>query len=154
GQPRAVPFGDDAAQVGDLDGLGDRRGSHLLEHAVQVGRVRVQERVQRLHRVGAGAHGPTTAMASLACTRIVSPTPAVTSATLTSSRPAPPSFKGTATSAMSSASSRSTVTFTAMSPQVTHWPPEYLWIMRPPPARARPAARRTRAPAPRGCGTS
>src|SRR5690242_2944205 len=52
-------------------------------------------------------------MASRACTRMVSPTPALTSATLTSSSPAPVS-----TMASSSSSSRTIRTATAVSEQV------------------------------------
>src|SRR5215469_10423799 len=52
-------------------------------------------------------------MASLACTRIVSPARASTSATLTSSSPRPPS-----TRASPSSSRRTTVTSTAVSEQV------------------------------------
>src|ERR1700733_378958 len=132
-QPRAVALADDPPQLQDLLGLGRRGGAHLLEHGGQVRRVRVEERVERLHRgiaVRAAVRGAvrwrrahqvtasparcTTAIASLACTRIVSPAAADTSATLTSSRvPWPVS-----TTASESGSSRSTVTSTAMSPQV------------------------------------
>src|ERR1700733_16090462 len=140
-QPRAVALADDPPQLQDLLGLGRRGGAHLLEHGGQVRRVRVEERVQRLHRgitvrgavraaVRAAVRGAvrgrrahqvttsparcTTAIASLACTRIVSPAAADTSATLTSSQvPWPVS-----TTASESGSSRSTVTSTAMSPQV------------------------------------
>ena len=78
GDPRPVPRADGAAQLADLRRLGHGRGAHLVEHGGQVAGVGVQERIQRFHRV---AHdpalaAPTTAMASLACTRIVSPTPA------------------------------------------------------------------------------
>src|SRR6266702_186613 len=122
-------------------------------------------------------HLATTPIASRACTRMVSPIPAVTSATLTSSSPFPVS-----TTARSSSSRRTTVTATAVSEQVmqaseTHsdwsaarcgigWPaarsgPGW-WagrrsglpaVMTRPPAPAHPAARRRRAPVPRARGT-
>ena len=115
-----VAGADRPAQVHDLGGLGHRRPAGLLQHGGEVGTARVQERIERLVRPGAragvrppAAHRPTTAIASLACTRIVSPGPADTSATLTSSSPAPVS-----TRAKPSPSRRSTVTATAVSEQV------------------------------------
>src|SRR5205823_5442072 len=112
GDPGPVPVGDGTAQLADLGHLGHGRRAHLVQHGRQVAGVGVQERVERFHGV---AHGPppTTAMASRACTRIVSPTAALTRATLTVSSPAPVS-----TTAIWSSSSRSTLTSTAMSEQV------------------------------------
>ena len=80
-QPGAVALADHPAQLDDLLGLGHRGLAHLLQHGGQVGGAGVQERVERLHRPRAWlrpgritGHLPTTAIASLACTRIVSPT--------------------------------------------------------------------------------
>ena len=89
-QPGRVAGADLAPQLGDLGGLGHGGRADLLQHRVQVGSVPgVQERVQRLHRGRAGAagraaglpprsdaaggHDVTTAIASPACTRMVSP---------------------------------------------------------------------------------
>src|SRR4029077_3758523 len=117
GDPGPVPLGDGPAQLADLGHLGHGRRAHLVQHGGQVAGVGVQERVERFHGVahgpapGIGASAvpaPTTAMASRACTRIVSPTAALTRATLTVSSPAPVS-----TTAIWSSSSPITLTHPA-----------------------------------------
>ena len=84
-QPGGVAGADLAPQGGDLGGLGHGGPPDLLHHRVQVALARVEERVQRLHRgrrwrcrraAGLRAlrgHDVTTAIASPACTRMVSP---------------------------------------------------------------------------------
>src|SRR5262249_18836277 len=120
-QPGRVAGADLAPEGGDLGGLGHGGPPDLLHHRLQVALSRVEERVQRLQRGRAGAaggaarparrgHDGTTAIASPACTRTVSPGAAGTNATLTSSSPEPVS-----TSARSSPSSHTTVTGTAVS---------------------------------------
>src|SRR6185437_8419172 len=158
GDPRPVPYAHRAAQLDDLGRLGHGRRPHLVEHGGQVAGVGVQERIQRFHGVAHdGARVPTTAMASRACTRIVSPTPALTRATLTVSSPWPVS-----TTAIWSSGSRSTLTPTAVSEQVMQTSPMQAGrpptpsgstFTSPPPGRAHRAARRTRAPAPTARGT-
>src|SRR5262249_46374746 len=123
-QPGRVAGADLAPQRGDLGGLGHGGPPGLPPPPAPVAPARVEERVERLHRGGAGVaggaagparrgHDGTTAIASPACTRMVSPGAASTNATLTSSSPEPVS-----TRARSSPSSRTMVTGTALSEQV------------------------------------
>src|ERR1019366_5933682 len=125
-QPRAVAGEYHLAQLQDLARLRHRGLASLLEHGSHICAARIQERIERLRRSGGSGrglaaltrhprrcHGATTAMASLACTRIASPIPALTSATLTSS-----SREEVSTTARSSSSSRTIVTTTAVSEQV------------------------------------
>src|SRR5262249_8212289 len=122
GDVLAAASADLGAQRGRFVRFSDRRRPALREPRRHVRRALVQKRVQRLDRSGVRFRGPghagTTAIASLACTRMVSPTPAVTSATLTSSSPA-----SVATIARSSSSSRTTFTATAVSEHVMQTSP-------------------------------
>ena len=172
GDPRPVPLGDDPPQLADLRGLG-HRGARAPARARRTGR--------SCPRTGTGTATPcasprdlalghralhATAIASLACTRIVSPTPA------RHQRDADRLLAraGVDDGQLSPAAAAATLTSTAMSPQVMQCriarlqavgqpvlvaPSSSVIAARPsaPCTPARPAARRTRAPAPRARGS-
>ncbi len=78
-QPSAVGVSHHAAQPQDLVRLGDGRLAHLLQYVGYIRGAGVEEGIQRLDGPGRGAlrrrrRHDTTAIASLACTRSVSPT--------------------------------------------------------------------------------
>ena len=173
GQPAGVALSHGLPQLGDLGDLGHGRGPDQVQHrggvggpvGGPVGAARVEEGVERLDSArgltrSPPASGPGGGVIGGSRRRWLPwrapgscrPRPA-TRATLTSSVPCPVS-----TMARPSASSRTTVTSTAVSEQVMQTSSPASWTLgggpqagrftRSPPGRARRAARRTRAPAP------